>query len=46
VKIYRIEYTGGVLGVIALVFGCLTIVLLPLAIVFLPTMYRIVEDDE
>ena len=42
VKIYRIEYTGGIAGALALTLLALTGVGLPIALVILPTYYRIV----
>ena len=42
-KRYRINYVGGFLGVIVVLFCGVTVVLIPLAILLLPTFYEITE---
>jgi hypothetical protein len=42
---YRIEYRGGIGGVLVVALSCFVVVLIPFAIMLLPTMYELVPKE-
>ena len=42
-KRYRVNYVGGVLGVVAVTLCGLMVIFIPLAVLLIPTLYEITE---